>query len=54
MPTWVVEIFTSNYEAFVAKPILFALALIAGAFIGYMFSKLVHKGKLRDSKSASN
>lgn len=46
MPSWVVEIFTSNYKSFAANPLLFSLALIAGAFLGHMFSKLIHKGKI--------
>jgi hypothetical protein len=46
MPAWVVDIFRANYGAFAANPILFFLALIAGAFLGYALSKLIHKGKI--------
>lgn len=46
MPTWVIEIFTSNYQAFAANPILFFLSLVAGAFLGYEFRKIIHKGKI--------
>ena len=40
MPAWVIEIFKSNYKAFAANPLLFVLAFVAGAFIGFLFSKL--------------
>jgi hypothetical protein len=46
MPGWFVEIFTSNYKAFIANPILFLFAMIAGAFLGQLFSKSIHKGKM--------
>ena len=46
MPIWIVEIFKSNYRTFIDNPILFLLAFIAGAFLGYLFSKLIHKGKI--------
>jgi hypothetical protein len=46
MPSWVIDIFKDNYVAFVANPILYFLVFVAGAFLGYAFSKLVHKGKI--------
>jgi hypothetical protein len=46
MPVWVIQIFSSNYEAFFANPLLFVLASMAGFVLGYLFNKLIQKGKM--------
>lgn len=46
MPLWAVEIIKSNYDALIAAPLVFAFLLGVGAFAGYLFSNLIHKGKI--------
>ena len=40
------EILTSNYEAWAAKPLPSIIALILGAYGGYLLSRLRHQGRI--------
>jgi hypothetical protein len=40
------EIFTSQFESWLSKPLPSILALIIGAYVGYLISRLRHEGKI--------